>query len=247
MTADARSILDQLALVERERRLRSDDPELGATVLALKHFQERRFRHTYADLLGSARYAAAARFFLDELYGPRDFSERDEQFARVVPALVRLFPHEIVQTVDTLARLHALSESLDTQMGQHLRGAPIDPMRYVFAWQRCDDADARSRQIDLTLSIGSTLDRLTRRPLLRRTLHLMRGPARAAGLAALQQFLESGFDTFAAMRGADEFLAIVGRRERELASAMFAARPVSDAVPGATETSALQHALGQLP
>ena len=46
---------------------------------------------------------------LDELYGPQDFSDRDAQFARVVPALVRLFPQELVETVAVLARLHALS------------------------------------------------------------------------------------------------------------------------------------------
>ena len=41
---------------------------------------------TLPVLQGDARYAGAARFFLDELYGPGDFSQRDAQFARVVPA-----------------------------------------------------------------------------------------------------------------------------------------------------------------
>jgi len=49
------------------------------------------------------RYGPAAHFFLEELYGPRDFADRDTQFARVVPALVRLFPREIVATVAILA------------------------------------------------------------------------------------------------------------------------------------------------
>jgi hypothetical protein len=39
----------------------------------------------------------------------------------------------------------------------------------------------------------------------------MRGPARSAGLAALQSFLESGFDTFRGMRGAGEFLSTIAR------------------------------------
>ena len=43
------------------------------------------------------------------------------------------------------------------------------------------------------------------------------GPARAAGLGALQSFLESGFDTFRAMHGAREFLAQIETRERSLA------------------------------
>jgi hypothetical protein len=247
MPADSHSILDQLALVNRERSLRAADPELAAAVVVLKHYQQQRFCHTYADLLSSARYAAAARFFLDELYGPRDFSERDAQFARVVPAMVRLFPQEIVDTVDTLARLHALSESLDTKMAALLRGVTVDARRYLFAWQRCDERDGRARQIDLTLDIGAALDRLTRRPFLRRTLHMMRRPARAAGLAALQQFLESGFDTFAAMRGSDEFLAMVGHRERELIVALFdSALPLEIGSDDPSDPR-LQRALRQLP
>jgi hypothetical protein len=38
----------------------------------------------------------------------------------------------------------------------------------------------------------------------------------------LQAFLERGFDTFRDMRGAQEFLATVTRRERELAARLFA-------------------------
>lgn len=237
MPPAARTILDQLAIVEQERVRRAADAPLAASVLRVKCFQRDRFARSYADLLASPRYAAAARFFLEELYGPQDFSQRDAQFARVVPALVRLFPLEIVATVETLAHLHALSEGLDSTMGAILRDLPaLDAAAYVRAWQAVGRADDRERQIVLTVSIGRTLDRLTRKPLLRHTLHLMRGPARAAGLGALQEFLESGFDTFRAMEGAQEFLGHVDQRERQLADRLFR--------PGAAEDAAV---LGELP
>ena len=92
---------------------------------------------------------------------------------------------------------------------------------YVAAWQATGRADDRERQIALTLTVGESLDRYTRRPLLRQSLRMMRAPARAAGLSELQRFLETGFDTFGAMRGAAEFLATVGTRERALAAALF--------------------------
>src|SRR5260221_1225907 len=111
--ATAESILANLKIVDGERRRRARQPGLSRAVAAVKAFQQRRFATTYGDLLASARYGNASRFFLDELYGPSDFSHRDTQFARVVPALVRLFPSEVVQTVATLAELHALSETLD--------------------------------------------------------------------------------------------------------------------------------------
>lgn len=245
MPADASAILEELRAVERERGLRAAEPAWAQAVERVKRYQQRRFSHMYADLLGSGRYRGAAQFFLDDLYGPRDFSERDQQFARVVPALVRLFPQDIVDTVHTLGRLHALSERLDSAMGTFVRDAEVDAPTYVRAWQRTGDAAAREAQIALTLEIGTSLDRLTRKPLLRHSLHLMRGPARAAGLAELQGFLERGFDTFRAMRGAEEFLSTVGRRERAFAQALFDVPP--QGVASVTPDPQLAEALGQLP
>ena len=56
---------------------------------------------------------------------------------------------------------------------------------------------------------------------MRHSLRLMRAPARAAGLAALQSFLESGFETFRAMHGAEEFLTQIANRERTMATSLF--------------------------
>lgn len=240
MAASVQSILSHLDVVARERALRAASPSLSQKVKAIKGYQQRRFSHTYADLLATARYAGAARFFLEELYGPGDFSQRDTEFARVVPALVRLFPRDVVETVDTLAQLHALSERLDSAMAHKLGRDDVDATAYIAAWQATGQAVERELQIALTLSVGQSLDDLTRKPLLRHTLRMMRGPARAAGLSALQQFLESGFDTFLAMRGAKEFLSIVSAREHLLASSLF-----DRAV--ATVAATRDRALGQLP
>lgn len=240
MSAHAATILGHLDAVAKERARRASAPDLAARVQALKTYQQRRFAHTYADLLATSRYGPAARFFLEELYGPRDYSDRDAQFARVVPALVRLFPEQIVSTVNTLAELHALSELLDSEAGSHLASTQVDAMAYVRAWQATGHASERERQIELTLDVGESLDKLTRNPLLRHTLRMMRGPARGAGLGELQQFLETGFDTFKAMGSAREFLAIIGTRERTLARALFGAALDAEGHLG-------DIALGQLP
>ena len=219
----AESLLNELRAVDAERALRAADPALDAQVLALKAYQQRRFAHTYADLLTHPRYEAATRFFLNELYGPDDFRQRDAQFARVIPTLTRLFPEEVVETVARLARLHALSERLDTRMAQALGTTDISPDTYAGAWRACGEPASRQQQIELTMAVGESLDRLTRKPLLRQTLRLMRGPAQMAGLGALQNFLECGFDTFRAMRGAGEFLSTVRQREDTLARGLFQA------------------------
>ena len=230
-------MLAQLREVEHQRSIRAADPDLGPRVQALKTYQQQRFANTYADLLSTPRYEQATHFFLRDLYGPGDYSRRDAQFARVVPALSKLFPAEVIATVAKLARLHAISEQLDTRMAQLLDSERITAASYIEAWQRCGEAAERQLQIDLTLAVGESLEQLTRKPLLRQALRMMRGPATAAGMSELQVFLETGFDTFRAMRGATEFLQTVRSREEALAAALFA--------QGACPTG--DEALGQLP
>jgi hypothetical protein len=224
-TAAAHAIYQHLQAVDSLRAQRAARPPLARAVQWVKEYQHSRFARTYADLLASPRYAPAARFFLDELYGPRDYSQRDQQFARVVPALVRLFPHEIVLTVQHLAELHALSETLDTAMAQGLvdDGLPsLDAVAYGKAWRECSTPSQREAQVQGVLEVGWALDRYTRRRWLRHSLRLMRAPAAASGLSALQRFLETGFDTFGALDRAQDFLDTVAERERGLIQRLFA-------------------------
>lgn len=221
--AEADAILGHLGQVQRAREHAAADPAFGRRVQALKAWQQARLAAGYADLMAEPRYRAAVRFFLDELYGPGDYSLRDAQFAQVVPALVRLFPAEVVTTVRALAELHALSERLDGEMAAALDTDPIDEAAYGRAWRAVGQPEARERQVTLMLRVGTALERHTRSRLLRAGLHLMRGPAHAAGLGALQQMLETGFNAFAAMApDAGRFLQTIAARERELARRWFA-------------------------
>ena len=218
----ATPILDALSTVAQLRKARAVNPDLNRRVLSLKDYQARRFSNSYPDLLQAPRYQPATEFFLRELYGPQDFSDRDAQFVKVVPALVRLFPDEVVRTAEHLAKLHALTEQLDSAMASQLSsGTAITRMDYIDAWIACGQPDVRQQQLALTIDIGRSLEKLTRRRTLRHALHLMRHPAKAAGFSALQRFLENGFEAFAQMKGAQTFLTTVEQRELRLANALW--------------------------
>ncbi len=231
-------LLRSLGRVETQRQLRRREPALGARVLALKSFQQARLRLTHAELLSHPRQAPAARFFLQELYGPQDFSERDHGLGRVVPTLVRLFPRDVVFTVDRLLQLHALSEELDTAMGRldlpalpghGTGGASWCGSTYATAWRLVGRRPEREWQLASVLALGQQMDRLTRLPGLRHSLRLMRGPAHLAGLAPLQGFLERGFDAFRGMGGASDFLSSIQHREALWLEWLFSDRTL---VPG---------------
>ena len=159
MSADADSILDHLRTVAAERRHRAGHPELAARVHALKALSAAAFRAQLRRPAGDDRATGRRpRFFLDELYGPHDFSERDAQFARIVPALVRLFPQEIVATVRHAGRAARACRRRWTAMAAGTCAERRASMRRrtCAAWQAtgrarrpraADRADARGRRI----------------------------------------------------------------------------------------------------
>jgi len=216
------TIREAVANVSQIRAVTAANERLLEATKAIKHFQARRLAGTYHDLLAAPAYAGPTRFFLDELYGDRDYTERDAQFSRIAGALQTLFPDQVVTTAVAMAQLHALTEELDFQMASAWLTIPeatalSDAARYILAWRNVGRASDRDRQLSVVLQVGSELDRLTRKPGLRMMLRMMRRPAELAGLGALQNFLEAGFDTFAAMAGkgkvAQEFLSTIRLRE----------------------------------
>jgi hypothetical protein len=224
----AHIIRESVATVTDLRHSAAVDRDLAAAVSAVKHYQSRRFQHTYRDLLAGGPYQAAARFFLDELYGDVDYSKRDAQFARIAGALQRVLPKQAIATAVSLARLHALTEDMDHQMGRawaSLASQSCQAQRYAVAWRMIGGQGKRALQLEQVLGIGMDLAKLTRTPGLRLVLKMMRGPAQAAGLPDLQHFLEKGFDTFAAIGktkdGADGFLKLIQARETELIAVLF--------------------------
>ena len=230
MNASAEQIHQSLEAVARFREMRKGNPPLLAANSAIKRFQAQRFQATYPDLLRSPRYQTAARFFLLELYGDKDYSERDQQFARIANTIAKLFPQSVVNTAAAMAEVHALTEQLDDAMARAYLALPsvdnseviqVNPARYIACWRQVADPAARHRQLDVVVALGRSLNSLTGKPGLRTLLRMMRGPASTAGLGSLQKFLEAGFDAFQTMRGADEFLKLITQRETDWIARLF--------------------------
>jgi hypothetical protein len=212
-----------LARVIELRRALHADPAVNARWLAVKHWQASRLARTYPDLLASARYRPASEFFLEELYGAKDFEARDNEALRVVPKLARMLPERAVETMALAVELDETSESLDARLAEAIR-LPVDAAGYARAYRETGTLAERQLQIETVDRIGRTLEKLARIPLLSGMLHMMRAPAEAAGFGHLHHFLQSGFDAFRAMGPAGEFLATIRSRETVLMQALFDGR-----------------------
>ena len=222
---DAAAVLTrELARVARLHDARRADPTQAQALPRLGEWQSRRLRNTYADLAVEPRYAAAIAFFQHDLYSGADFSRRDSDLARVVPAMTRMLPPKVIRTVAHAVELDALSHELDRSLVSRLprTDAAFTVAEYCEAYRNPDEYPLRRQQFDLIHIVGAALDRYVRTPMIGAALTMMRQPARLAGLSALQDFLERGFAAFRRMGGADEFLTIIKTRETRLHDAIVA-------------------------
>jgi hypothetical protein len=213
---DVGSVLtNALERVREHHAARARDPSFDRALTHVSTWQIRRLRNTYADFEAMPRYAAALAFFETDLYGGTSFAQRDADLARVVPAMTRLLPEHVLRTVVDAIDVNLLAQDLDGAMARTLGSRALDfsVPDYCAAYRFVRQFEDRERQIQLVGRVGSALDRIVRKPMIKRALAMMRRPARIAGLSALQDFLERGFAAFSRMQGADELLAVIAERE----------------------------------
>ncbi len=221
-------------LIELRRHTKSKHDKITGVGLSpgmtlLRTWQTERLSHTYSDLLKSRRYGAASQFFLDDIYAPKDFSQRDHDIERMYIFMRRFIPERIIHSLTLAVELNTLTRQLDdalldalTQLGMT---DTLTPDLYAKAYRLCNNYNERVVQIERIVEIGQGLGKLARLPLIGMSLRLARGPAHQAGWFELQDFLERGLAAFKTMRGTKEFLRIVEEREMRILDNIFAAAP----------------------
>jgi len=214
--------LDQLFLTKR--RLDADalaSPETTRRLGELRTWQADRLAKTYEDLRRDPRCTAAVDFFLTDLYGPQDFTRRDDDFERAWARLKRGLPHAALEVLARALELQVLSAELDRAMIARLAAGAISGLSYANAYRAVGRHDSRRRQIDLVAGIGADLRRLVTFPLLGLALRATHVPAHVAGFGALQDFLERGFQAFRKMGDPSVLLESIQSRETALMRRLF--------------------------
>lgn len=225
--ADARlqqQLIDALRRVIALRVRLAADAKVNERWRAVKDFQSVRLHETYRDLLTADRYREASRFFLEELYGAKDFAQRDSEALRVVPKLAKMLPARAIETLVLAVELDELSEGFDSSLARIVQ-MPVTAATYATAYPQVTTSAQREHQIDLVVNIGWALDKLSRVPMLSTMLQVMRGPAELWGLSHLHHFLHTGFQAFSGMKGVREFIGTIERREREINRRLYAGDP----------------------
>ena len=204
--------------------------ELEPHMRLLRAWQAERLARTHADLLESPRYGAATLFFMSDVYGARDFSQRDHDITRMYETMRALMPRAMERALELVIGLNALTSRLDGLLLDVLVGElgvtdTLTTELYAEGYRRCDNYEDRVRQIDLIVTVGREIDALVHRPAIGLALRLARVPVRLAGWGELHDFFERGFAAFRRMNGADEFLRTISERERQILDRIFAGDP----------------------
>jgi hypothetical protein len=223
-------LLYQLTRNKELHRGQVKDTGLAPQMSGLRRWQAQRLARTYADLAENPRYRLAITFFLQEIYGDKDFSQRDHDVERVYPIMKRTLPASALLSLAMALELNALSYELDAKLLEVLSEEPgvndhITEQTYAEAYRRADNYPQRRHQIELIGKLGADLDRIVVKPYIYATLRLARTPAHLAGFGQLQAFLERGFVAFRHMHGADYFMDTIIRRESEILDRIYSHHP----------------------
>lgn len=190
-------------------------------VFDLQAWQCRRLLISHDAFMQQERFQDAMQFFIDELYGPKDFSQRDQDVAKVVPKMAKLLPEKALISLETALHLNALSFELDFEMAKRLKGQSINRNRYLDAYRDCANQPARQQQIDFIQTLGQDLAEVVHIKGISTLLLLSRKPAKLAGVANLHAFIERGFKAFKKIGKVEDFLEPIIHHERLLMEKMF--------------------------
>jgi len=202
------------------------DPQLAL----LRTWQSQRLAQTYADLLADLHTGPACRFFLSDIYAPRDFSQRDHDIERIYAFLVRVLPSQALQLLSTVIELNRLTNALDNALCRVLVDQlgmtdSITPEEYAAGYRLCDNYDARVRQIDLITQVLRQVGAGSRMAVVGLAMKLARGPALRAGWVELYDFLARGYAAVKQLRDLPSFVGTIGERERRILDQIFAGDP----------------------
>jgi hypothetical protein len=201
--------------------------ELDPHLVLLRTWQSERLRRTYADLLDDKHYRPACLFFLNDIYAPRDFSQRDHDIERLHDFLSRILPPIMLTLLTQVVELNRLTNALDNRLVQALVDElgvtdELTPQLYAQGYRVCDNYVERASQIDLIAHVLAQVGAGARLLVVGAAMKMLRGPAQRADWVELYELLEHGYTAFKQMKDVKNFVGVIEQRETRILDQIFA-------------------------
>jgi hypothetical protein len=186
------------------------------TIRTVQTWQCKRLLVSHQGMYQQKRFRPAVEFFINELYGPNDFSQRDQDIARIVPKMSKFLPEKALCSLASALHLNTLSFELDFDLAKELVDTEINRDSYAKAYISCDNLANRQQQIDYIRTLGNDLADVVKMKGIASLLFISRKPAKMAGVLALHEFLEKGFKSFKNLGNVEDFIIPVVNKESEI-------------------------------
>lgn len=220
MTDPVRQIIRHLYGLQTMQDI-AEKAQLTDNIRQLQEWQCQRLLCSHQDLYQNPEFTPAMQFFVDELYGPKDFSQRDQDLARIIPKMGKLLPNKALESLAVAVQLNALSFELDFALSRELGERDLNADNYAQAYRDSNNAQARQQQIDAIQQLGNDLADVIHIRGIGTLLSISRRPAKLAGVLSLHEFIENGYKAFKHITHIDNFLQPVISRERAIMRALL--------------------------
>jgi hypothetical protein len=215
---------DILSHLLQSQDLEQEINQLGLRnqVNSLRKWQCSRLLFSYDALYQQKKYRAAMDFFTEELYGPNDFTKRDEDIKKVLPLMEKVLSKDTLATFELALKLNTLSYQLDFDLAKKLDGiTDISSEQYAEAYRLCNNLGKRQLQLELIEMLANNLAGIAHRTTIMLVLKLSRKPANLAGLGELQAILEKGANAFRKIKKIDGFINPIIQGETVIMQSLF--------------------------
>ncbi len=229
-TPDIKQVLHHLQHSEHAQREEIPSVSLDPHLVILRTWQAKRLARTYADLLDHPEFSPACRFFLSDIYAPRDFSQRDHDAERMHSLFSRIMPAPTLDSFTQVIALNKLTHELDQTLLQALveqlgMDATLTEEMYAEGYRLCDNMASRTEQIELIHKLLLEVGVIARMWTTGAILKVARVPVERAGWQELFEFAERGYLAFKPMKNYKTFASIITRRETQILRQIFERHP----------------------
>ncbi len=95
--------------------------QLSPLIATLSAWQSVRLSRTHADMLTDPQFGQACAFFLDDIYAPKDFTQRDYDGQRVYHFMNRFLPEATLHPLAMALEVNSLTQQLDLALAEAMR------------------------------------------------------------------------------------------------------------------------------
>lgn len=217
-------------LVEYHQLQYHHDASLFQRLQQVQAWQKMRMQRTHHAHFSEKNNQLMAEYFLNRLYGGRDFDALAQQIERLMGyahKAEKMIPENAIKTGTLGITLAILAVRLDEQVAQQLlkdypENTPINDEMMRLIYLKLNQEQDRLKQLDLLDTLGISLDKYMRSFIIYTAFKMCKGAAQKYHFEVMYEFMQDGFIAMKPLKSAEQFVKHFTTIEREIIAKVHA-------------------------